>query len=320
MACFYLQPASLSYLPDENKYKLNLDPFAEGERVYRPCGKCAGCRADQANQWAIRCQLEAMSYPGKNWFCTFTYDDEHLPLVDVYSFDEESGEVIDSSSVPNLSKREWQLFVKRLRKRFGDGIRYLSCGEYGEITGRSHYHAVFFNLDLTGIKLERYTVKSGAVYYKCADLEQIWSKGQVLICPYEYATGAYVAKYLQKRDFRFSPGFVDTREKPFLLMSRRPGLARPYYDAHIDHITEFDRVVLPGADGRGAYSVTSPHYFDYLLRQDESRLNDLFTNKAIRRERMRMSMDSEELRTDRPLARRMEAAEEAFLNRKKVRT
>ena len=98
------------------------------EKLEVPCGQCIGCRLERSRQWAVRCIHEAQLHKD-NCFITLTYNDEHLP------------------SPPSLSVRDFQLFMKRLRKRFGKGIRFFHCGEYGEKYGRPHYHACLFGFD-----------------------------------------------------------------------------------------------------------------------------------------------------------------------------
>ena len=86
-----------------------------------PCGQCIGCRLARSSMWATRCVHEAQLHK-QNCFITLTYNDDNLPY-------------------PPTSIRPLQLFMKRLRKRFGAGIRFYACGEYGEKFGRPHYHA-----------------------------------------------------------------------------------------------------------------------------------------------------------------------------------
>lgn len=94
--------------------------------TFVPCGKCAFCIKKAIDAWCLRLYHE-MEVSSSAFFITLTYDDEHLP----------PGE--------ELSKRDLQLFLKRLRKR-NPGIRYFAVGEYGTQKGRPHYHAVIFNL------------------------------------------------------------------------------------------------------------------------------------------------------------------------------
>jgi len=77
-----------------------------------PCGQCIGCRLERSRQWAIRSVHEASLYDS-NCFVTLTYSDSHLPRDCS----------LDPDAVP--------LFMKRLRKRFGDGIRVFYCCVYG---------------------------------------------------------------------------------------------------------------------------------------------------------------------------------------------
>ena len=99
-----------------------------GVKIQLPCGQCIGCRLERSRQWAIRCMHEKSLYSLSS-FLTLTYDDDHLP--------------------PNgtLVKRDFQLFMKRLRWEMGDGIRFFACGEYGDGNLRPHYHALLFNVD-----------------------------------------------------------------------------------------------------------------------------------------------------------------------------
>ncbi len=109
------------------------------------CSQCIGCRLDHAGMWASRIEHESSLYDDSNGNCfiTLTYDEEHLPQ--------------DWS----LDKSHFQKFMKRLRKRYPQKIRYYHCGEYGENcrhgihttlcpgcnVGRPHYHAILFNID-----------------------------------------------------------------------------------------------------------------------------------------------------------------------------
>lgn len=79
-----------------------------------PCGKCVGCRLEYSRQWANRCMLE-LQYHDSAYFCTFTYDDDHVPRT--YYPDPETGEAFPAMT---LQKRDFQLLMKRIRKHFPD--------------------------------------------------------------------------------------------------------------------------------------------------------------------------------------------------------
>lgn len=165
-----------------------------------PCGKCVECLSTRRQIWLFRL-LNELKIADSCHFITFTYDDAHIPT--------------DERGYFQLNKRDVQLFMKRLRKKYGKGIRYFLCGEYGTHTFRPHYHALIFNLPLDGtpskIKLTQ-------------KLEEIWQKGHVDIGD-TVGAGAinYCAKYIMYKD-KVSENHV----KPFILTSRRPGLGANY--------------------------------------------------------------------------------------------
>ena len=87
-----------------------------------PCGRCMGCRLESSRQWAIRCVHEA-SLHDRNCMVNLTYNGSFLP------------------SGGSLQKRDVQLFIKRLRRRFPlSKIRYFYCGPIvtGKQIGRAH--------------------------------------------------------------------------------------------------------------------------------------------------------------------------------------
>lgn len=176
------------------------------------CGKCHGCKADQALMWSIRSYHEA-SLHQQNSFITLTYDDAHLP---------EDGKIY----VPEL-----QYFFKRVRKS-GERIRYIACGEYGGLTRRPHYHAIIFGKDwLEGsipLKDEMYTHQG---------LSDLWGKGFVSIAPVNMATICYVCGYVNKK--------IDDPDT-FNLMSRRPGIGHTWIDKFYDDVVRTGVVSIEG--------------------------------------------------------------------------
>lgn len=94
---------------------------------YVACGNCIECQMLYSSTWAFRIGLEAQLYE-HNCFITLTYNEDNRPKDD------------------HLSKRDLQLFLKRLRKHFNNKkIRFFACGEYGDKKGRPHYHIILFN-------------------------------------------------------------------------------------------------------------------------------------------------------------------------------
>ena len=271
------------------------------EKVYTdyftiPCGQCAGCRIDKSREWANRMMLE-MPYSSGSWFVTLTYDDDFLTTtvktsVDVYDddcehviscwknptqfeyeyTDFETGELKTGVSY-SLSKKDYQDFVKRLRKEFdvfdyeplldSDGnwitdkrngnprwkkvlkqsIRLYGCGEYGSEKFRPHYHFIFWNLNLDPDKdLIPYGVsEEGFPYYRCPRLERIWPFGFVTVCNVNWQCCAYVARYVTKKfkwHYKNTYDFFNI-EPEFSTMSRKPGLGNQWFvtDGIFSHLT-----------------------------------------------------------------------------------
>lgn len=120
MPCYHPIPAY------QNASRVQLHkPLPDSTALALPCGSCVGCRTTRAQHWALRCQMEAQEHEYTS-VTTLTYDDDNLP--------------------PTLSKRDFQLWMKRLRKEHSNKLRYYACGEYGEQYGRPHYHAILFGV------------------------------------------------------------------------------------------------------------------------------------------------------------------------------
>lgn len=164
----------------------------EEKAVTVPCGKCLVCLQKERAMWTFRLEQE-FKYSHGALFITLTYDEKHL------------------RSDCNLKKRDVQLFIKRLRKRAGRGLRYFCVGEYGSKFGRPHYHLLLFNCGDVDLVRASWNDSKGC------------SIGMVHVGRVTSASIAYCTKYIiQKAD---AP--VD-RERPFRLMSRAYGIGARY--------------------------------------------------------------------------------------------
>uniref|UniRef100_A0AAU8B149 Replication initiator protein n=3 Tax=unclassified Microvirus TaxID=338099 RepID=A0AAU8B149_9VIRU len=247
-----------------------------------PCGKCIGCRLEYSRQWANRCMLE-LQYHQSAYFVTLTYNDEHVPVS--YYDDPETGEAFPSLT---LRKRDFQLFMKRLRKRFckygsrtvgelslssgiySDSIRFFAAGEYGSETYRPHYHAILFGLELNDLIL--YKKSRGFSYYYSLSLQECWSEyvsgcylplGYVVVAPVTWETCAYVARYTMKKLTGPETDFYTqfNIEPPFSLMSRKPGIGRQWYDDHPDCMS-VEYINVSTSDGGRKFR--PPKYYEKL--------------------------------------------------------
>lgn len=223
-------------------------PFGDyvSDFVEIPCGQCIGCRLDYSRQWANRCMLEASEHES-SFFLTLTYDDNHLPTNDIV--DVETGE-IKQSPVHTLVKRDFQNFMKRLRKNTGQRLRFYGCGEYGDETFRPHYHIIVFGLKLDDLQFYKRS-PAGFWYYNSDTVQKCWPNGFVVVCNVSWDTCAYTARYVTKK-LKGEPAEIYNYfnlTPPFVLMSRRPGIARNYYEEHKDNIYKYDCINLMTEDG-----------------------------------------------------------------------
>ena len=216
--------------------------FREWEEITLPCGRCIGCRLERSRQWAIRCVHEAQ-YHSENMFLTLTFNNEHL--------DPEG----------SLRKRDFVLFMKRLRKYFaaeGKKIRFFHCGEYGEMLQRPHHHAITFGADFSDKKL--WSTSCGFPLYRSESLEKLWPFGFSSIAGVSFESCAYVARYITKKiNGDMADEWYEGREPEYVTMSRMPGIG---YQWLLDHpeIYNYDEVVI-----RNGFKCKPPRYYDKIF-------------------------------------------------------
>lgn len=243
---------------------LNYNPSFKcvSDYIEIPCGKCIGCRLQQSREWATRIMLESQDHD-ENWFVTLTYDDEHIPEIDfAKSVDPDTGELLDSGTLQTLCKRDLQLFNKRLRKEYKDDkIRFFACGEYGDKSARPHYHSIYFGLHIKDLKFFKMS-RLGDKYFISDSLTRLWGKGHVLLAPLTWESAAYVARYVTKKfTGDLAKYWYDDigLTSPFIVMSRRPGIASNYFDANSLDLLKFDGGVITTKKGAKIYP--NPRYF-----------------------------------------------------------
>lgn len=167
--------------------------FGLGEYVLQlPCRKCIECCEEESRQWTARCQLESR-YHDSCLFVTLTYDDEHVPIT--------------PEGFQTLRYYDFQLFMKRLRKKYRKPLRYRVCSEYGETTRRPHYHVLFFGLNLHDLQFLYSLVhgrkvyssnRGGQFHYNSSWLREVWQNGNVDVAAVEYGSIKYVNNYMNK--------------------------------------------------------------------------------------------------------------------------
>ena len=120
-------------------------------------------------------------------------------------------------------------------------------------------------------------------YYESDHISRIWDKGFITIGEVTFESCAYVARYVIKK--QKGKGAKEYYENlgltpEFVRMSRRPGIAREWYEANKDKIYETDEIFL--SDGKGKLRQLKPaRYFDRLY--DNYKPEQLEEVKARRR-------------------------------------
>lgn len=218
-----------------------------------PCGKCLGCRDIHAATWALRLEHESRAH-SHNTFLTLTYDGEN--------------------ETNSLSKRDLQLFWKRLRKYYESPIKYFACGEYGDRTKRPHYHAAVF-----GLEIFQDSTKWDAENSTSETLNNLWGKGRVLqniLTPFRmaYVTGYVLKKAGYKKQLYCDEDGV-LLENPFQIPSN--GLGKNWVEKYANdlrdgHIQEIDR------------KIAVPRYYMDRIKKVQPGLADIIQRaKDIRR-------------------------------------
>lgn len=167
-----------------------------------PCGQCTPCTINARRVWTARLLLEA-NYHADVVFVTWTYKEDGNGSVDKADF------------------RKYLASVRTQLNRLGVQFRYYAVGEYGDETGRPHYHAVLYGIPGKEYELLRKTWLSRShADSKVGGFVRFDRFSPDLAA---YITG-YVAKKWHKRD-RYAEQRLLGREREFSLTSRRPGLA-----------------------------------------------------------------------------------------------
>lgn len=217
-----------------------------------PCGKCGFCLSNKRKEWSFRLQKE-YRYHDTSKFLTLTYDSDNLP----YDF-------IDGKYYAVLRKKDFQNFMKRLRKaqtqiKNAPKLKYYAVGEYGTRTGRPHYHAIVFGLH------NRLLDKIG----------KIWDKGNIDVGEVNNNSIDYITKYVINRY-----DDLERKHPPFACISK--GIGLKHLEANYDKYRTKDVV----RSERGFEQVMPRYYRD--------KLNQNKVTNDLRKERFRSLIERRE--------------------------
>ena len=243
-------------------------------RMQVPCGQCMGCRISKTSAWATRIMHEAQTHP-YNSFITLTYNDENLPKKGDYLKTVKSKK-ISVQTDNSLEVVHLQQFIKKLRKYCAPSkLRYYACGEYGNEKpkdwyihnygrpfGRPHFHCIIFNYwpeDLTLMETTNY-----GNLYTSEKLTKIWNKGFTTVGSCTFESAAYTAAYVTKKitgDLAATHYGKCTPE--FGVMSRKPGIAREWYNQYKSQTWGNNSVIIRG------HEVAPPQYYKKQLKEED---------------------------------------------------
>lgn len=181
---------------------LCLDPFIQGPAAY-DCGRCLPCRTKRRRLWSHRLMLEALDAKG-SCFVTLTYGDP---------------------SPVSLNPVDLQLFLKRFRQAILPlKVRFYAVGEYGDESGRPHYHIALYGWGPCIYGRSRYSKLYNNCCSVCDALRDIWGLGFVYVGELEIKSAMYIAGYMLKKMTRPDDFRLEGRYPEFARMSRRPGI------------------------------------------------------------------------------------------------
>lgn len=225
-----------------------------------PCGQCTGCRISRTSDWSVRLMHESR-YHAVSSFLTLTLDPHHYPA---------NG---------SLDKSLPRGFMRRLRKHYKNidpelKIRYFAVGEYGETTGRAHYHMILFGVGFLEDRRPHSKNAQGDQMYTSATLDKLWGKGQCLIGNVSPQSCGYVAGYAFKKingsraDDHYRRVDPETGEtwvlqKEFAGMSNHPGIGFDFYQDYHQQTYLRDSVIVKGRQR------PVPKYYDRKLKESD---------------------------------------------------
>lgn len=243
-----------------------------------PCGRCEGCLLERRRNWQVRIMHEAQMHK-ENCFLTLTYRDDELSY---------------GRTQATLVKSDLQRFWKRLRKECECGIRYFACGEYGERRTRPHYHAVVFGFDFQDKVL--LSTAGDNNLFSSATLDRIWTHGHCSVGALTPGSAAYVAGYVMDKKLGQKEFYANLGIEPeYVVMSRKPGIGRRWFDKYASDIYPADRCLT-----EGGHQSKPPRYYDELRK--ETHPEQMIALKAARMEKME-NIPFEELLAKRALSR-----------------
>ena len=155
-------------------------------------------------------------------------------------------------------------------------IRYFACGEYGDETGRPHYHLAVFGLASCARGRTLRLPGSGAARWeKCCDqcrlVGEAWGLGLIEVGELNQQSSHYVCGYVTKKMTAADDTRLKGRYPEFARMSLRPGIGYGALSEVANTLCAYDldrRLVdVPSALRHGAKEYPLGRYLQRNLRE-----------------------------------------------------
>lgn len=224
------------------------------EQMPVPCKMCWRCKQNRVNDYVARCLAEA-STSQISCAITLTY----APRDDLYD--------------KMLNPAHFQLFMKLLR-RAGHKVRYFVAGEYGDLKGRAHFHAILFFEKLAdgdGVAPSynpnhRLNPSSSARFCRQVPHKEMshireWPHGHVKVdWNFSERSVRYVAKYL----------LAENKNNAWFSLSKKPALGAAFFAQKaavardLGVLPSSFNYLPPGGDIKRPYYMSGASRRDYL--------------------------------------------------------
>lgn len=243
--------------------------------IYVGCGKCFFCLQNRRKSWYIR-NLEELRNSDNlmSTFVTLTYDDVHMP------YDGDGNKV--------FSKVDVQRFLDRFRKDLSrnnyGSLRYFLVSEYGDETGRPHYHALFYHD----------CIIDPVVYSDM--LFRDWRNCEIPV-DWHYLNEAEIS-YCANYVLSYIYSAKNNKARPFMLSSRRPAIGSSFLKNPLKVNDAYRGDYVGYSDFQNRYKL--PRYYKDKIFSDDEKFDMVETylewlrdqEQATREERRRLGSEA----------------------------
>jgi hypothetical protein len=200
-----------------------------------PCGQCMPCRINKGRLWTSRIMMEVVTNPGMSWFVTLTYDDDHIPFT--------AGPL--GEPVPTLERKTFREWLEATRRKIG-AYRYYAVGEYGDLSGRPHYHMALFPES----------------HVQVSQLQANWKLGFTQVSEMVDERARYLARYTAKKLTDPTDERLLGQEPEFRLSSRHPPLGSEFVKRMVEHYEQprYKKLLDERGDVERTYRIGSRVY------------------------------------------------------------